>query len=49
MRTDDTVPSASHDGETYYFCAETCRRAFEDEPAAFADVDPHIGEGTHAH
>ena len=49
MRTDDSGPHASHDGETYYFCSETCRRAFEDEPATFADVDPRIGEGPHAH
>ena len=49
MRTDDSGPRASHDGETFYFCSETCRRAFEDEPATFADVDPRIGEGTHAH
>jgi len=49
MRTDDSGPHASHDGETYYFCSETCRRAFEDEPATFADVAPRIGEGPHAH
>ena len=49
MRTDDSGPHASHDGETYYFCSDTCRRAFEDEPAVFADVDPRISEGPHVH
>ena len=49
MRTDDSGPESSHDGETYYFCSDTCRRAFEDEPAVFADVDPRISEGPHVH
>ncbi|MEF8807655.1 permease [Natronomonas sp.] len=42
MRTDDDGPSATHDGETYYFCADTCRRAFEDSPESFADTSPRI-------
>lgn len=27
---------SSFDGTTYYFCSETCRRAFEAEPARYA-------------
>jgi len=28
--------SLEHDGVTYYFCSGGCRRAFEDDPAAYA-------------
>ncbi|MFT4884412.1 MAG: uncharacterized membrane protein YraQ (UPF0718 family) [Natronomonas sp.] len=51
MRTDDDGPSATYDDETYYFCADTCRRAFEDSPESFADTSPRIhgGEAGHDH
>ena len=26
---------AEHEGETYYFCSEGCREAFEAEPARY--------------
>ena len=26
-----------HDGKTYYFCAPTCRRAFESDPQKYLD------------
>lgn len=25
-----------HEGETYYFCSEGCRKAFEEEPERYA-------------
>ncbi|MEH1130752.1 YHS domain-containing protein [Micromonospora sp. CPCC 206061] len=27
--------STSHDGQTYYFCAPRCQRAFEKDPASY--------------
>jgi uncharacterized membrane protein YraQ (UPF0718 family) len=49
MRTDEEGPSATHDGTTYYFCAETCKDAFEDSPERFADQSPTVDEGSHDH
>ncbi|WP_336134438.1 permease [Natronomonas amylolytica] len=49
MRTDDDGPSATYDGETYYFCADACRRAFEDSPESFADTSPRIHDGQSGH
>ncbi|GAA0219202.1 permease [Halobaculum roseum] len=43
MRTDDSGPSLTHDGETYYFCSKTCKRSFEDRPAAFTHQHPEAG------
>ena len=31
----DTELTATHDGCTYYFCAEGCRRAFEANPQKY--------------
>jgi xanthine dehydrogenase accessory factor len=30
--------SLEHDGTTYYFCGAGCRRAFENDPAAFVQA-----------
>ncbi|MEA1931161.1 MAG: permease [Euryarchaeota archaeon] len=49
MRADDSGPSASYDGETYYFCSETCKRAFEDEPMGFAEHGPRVADEGHEH
>jgi hypothetical protein len=49
MRTDDDGPSATYDGETYYFCADACRRAFEDSPESFTDTSPRIHGGQSGH
>src|SRR6056297_2054502 len=49
MRADDSGPSARYDGETYYFCSETCKRAFENEPTGFADRGPRIADESHEH
>ncbi|AUV84378.1 metal ion permease (plasmid) [Salinigranum rubrum] len=42
MRTDDSGPSLTHDGETYYFCSKRCKRSFEDRPEKFAGEQPRI-------
>ena len=49
MRTDDDSPSATHDGTPYYFCATTCKRAFEDDPKAYADQGPRVTDHDHDH
>jgi len=49
MRADDSGPSARYDGETYYFCSETCKRAFENEPTGFADRGPRVADEGHEH
>ena len=36
---DDAVAEAEHEGETYYFCSETCRDAFAADPASYAPPD----------
>ena len=47
MRTDDSGPSLTHDGETYYFCSNRCKRSFEKHPSEFAHHHPQIS-GTEA-
>ncbi|MFC4541652.1 permease [Halosolutus amylolyticus] len=49
MRTGDDGPSASFDGETYYFCSNTCKRSFDEEPAKFAHRGPRITDADHDH
>lgn len=40
-----SVATRSHDGETYYFCASTCRERFDAAPAVYLDrltpASPH--------
>jgi Cu+-exporting ATPase len=31
-----TSPSREYEGKTYYFCNESCARAFDQEPAEYA-------------
>ncbi len=40
--------TASHNGETYYFCAAGCKTAFEKEPETYlkADPPPHRAMGS---
>lgn len=40
MRTDETGPLATDDGETYYFFARTCRNAFAENPGNRATESP---------
>nr|WP_209309540.1 YHS domain-containing protein [Halomicroarcula amylolytica] len=42
MRTDDSGPSITYDGETYYFCSNRCKRSFENHPAEFAQQHPQV-------
>ncbi|QLG49900.1 permease [Natrinema halophilum] len=49
MRTDDTGPSATHDGDTYYFCSTACKRTFEDSPSEFAGHPSHSSGSETAH
>ncbi len=52
MRTDDSSPTLTYDGETYYFCSGTCRRTFQQTPEEYAHEHPlvHSSEdGDHAH
>ncbi|QZX99215.1 permease [Halobaculum rubrum] len=42
MRTDDSGPSLTHEGETYYFCSDRCKRSFETRPSEFAHRDPQL-------
>lgn len=48
MRTDDSEPSTTYEGETYYFCSKTCKRTFEEEPEEYATGHPMVMEG-HEH
>ncbi|WP_338740319.1 permease [Haloplanus salilacus] len=43
MRTDDGEPSVTHDGETYHFCARTCKETFEKDPDEFTQQHPEAG------
>ncbi|ELZ79619.1 putative metal ion permease [Haloferax larsenii JCM 13917] len=43
MRTDGSEPSATHDGETYYFCSQTCKETFEKDPDEFTHQHPEAG------
>ncbi|WP_327053401.1 permease [Halomicrococcus gelatinilyticus] len=42
MRTDGSGPSATHDGETYYFCSDHCKRSFEERPGEFSHQHPAV-------
>lgn len=35
MRADEDGPTMTYDGQTYYFCSETCRNAFEENPQTY--------------
>jgi YHS domain-containing protein len=35
VRVDEKTPKASYQDETFYFCAESCRKQFEKEPERF--------------
>lgn len=36
---EDAAATAEHEGRTYYFCAEHCRRAFQEDPERFVRPD----------
>jgi len=45
MRTDDSGPTLTHDGETYYFCSKRCKQSFENSPSEFSDRHPRVSAG----
>ena len=49
MRTNDNGPNVIHEGTTYYFCSNACKRAFEDDPETFADQRSRSMERGHDH
>ena len=49
MRTNDSGPSLTHDGETYYFCSKRCMRSFENRPDELAKQHPPISATTQRH
>jgi len=42
MRVDPekTVQTADYDGRTYFFCAERCRKEFENQPQKYLETAP---------
>ena len=36
VRVDDKTPRSVYEGKTYYFCAESCKAAFDKTPSRFA-------------
>jgi YHS domain-containing protein len=49
MQVDDrqAVTSLNHQGQTYHFCCESCRRLFEKDPKAY--LEGGAGEAFHTH
>lgn len=35
IESEEAVATAEHENETYYFCAEGCRKAFEEDPERY--------------
>ena len=35
VTVNDKTPRATHQGATYYFCSDGCKRSFEKEPARY--------------
>jgi hypothetical protein len=36
ITVDDRTPRTEHNGKTYYFCSDDCRKDFEKAPAKYA-------------
>jgi len=34
---EDAVASSEFDGETYYFCSQSCKRQFDQDPQQYID------------
>lgn len=47
MRAADDGPTATYNGETYYFCSEICRNAFEENPQTYLRTEETAGEAVH--
>lgn len=37
VKVDQSTPTVTHDGRTYYFCSEHCRHAFLENPGAYVE------------
>ena len=35
VRVDEKTPRSTYKGQTYYFCAESCRAAFDKDPGRY--------------
>ncbi len=46
--TETAAAQAEYRGQTYYFCAPGCKKAFERDPAAFVESTDG-GSDQHAH
>ncbi len=42
VRVDEATPRSTHQGKTYYFCTENCRKVFEKAPGQY--VQQHNGK-----
>ncbi|MFQ5832528.1 MAG: YHS domain-containing protein [Candidatus Thorarchaeota archaeon] len=38
VKTDVDALYSDHNGQRYYFCALSCKRAFDEDPALFEDI-----------
>lgn len=37
IETEDAVGKVEHEGRTYYFCSESCKEEFEENPEDYAE------------
>lgn len=51
LEAEKAAATVEHDGETYYFCCEGCKRSFEENPEQYLNADhgSSAGGGSHAH
>ena len=43
INTENATASTEYEGETYFFCSQTCHDAFTADPAAYATASQHAG------
>jgi len=36
---DEAVATFEHEGETFYFCAEGCKKQFEEDPMKYIEME----------
>ena len=41
--------TAEHNGQTYYFCAPGCKKAFQEDPQRYLDPSYKPSMGGHGH
>jgi YHS domain-containing protein len=51
MEVDESTAEwkTTYQGQTYYFCAASCLKSFEKEPAKYAAASQHESHEGHAH